>query len=432
MLIFNDGPPRAGKSYDAVKNHILPALKAGRVVFARLDGLDHDAIAAYLKLRPERVRELLHHVEPDDVVPTFRCRREGSNYIIPDRLRDALVLIDEVHEFYPAGMKPLEREQEQFFARHGQFGLDIVVASQTFDRLHSEIRARVERRVLFRKLSHFAGLRFLGIGGKDQYAQRFQVTMGNGKFQVVGNERQNYDPAIFPLYAGYQPGTTNTEVYEGGTKEAAGMGLRFYAPAAALAALVGLVIVVRFFDKDDSPLVARAQASEKRAEVAQTRPPSVAPPVSMPANMGEAVPQKARPPGIAYVEGLAKQHRIRAAGKYTIGGGEKSGGWVEFRSSQRQVVERLDVSQLEALGWIVGDAPYGYELKFDDLTLIATAWPADEWGRVSEAEQGRLRERGGAGPAVWPATADPSRDSGHHVGTNGDGAGVTAYGAFRP
>ncbi|MEB2027395.1 zonular occludens toxin domain-containing protein, partial [Xanthomonas campestris pv. campestris] len=27
MLVFNEGVPRAGKSYDAVKNHILPALK---------------------------------------------------------------------------------------------------------------------------------------------------------------------------------------------------------------------------------------------------------------------------------------------------------------------------------------------------------------------------------------------------------------------
>ncbi|RNK90483.1 hypothetical protein C9400_18860, partial [Xanthomonas vasicola pv. vasculorum] len=34
MLVFNEGVPRAGKSYDAVKHHILPAIKKGRRVFA--------------------------------------------------------------------------------------------------------------------------------------------------------------------------------------------------------------------------------------------------------------------------------------------------------------------------------------------------------------------------------------------------------------
>ena len=42
MLVFNEGVPRAGKSYDAVKNHILPTLKKGRRVFARLNGLHHE------------------------------------------------------------------------------------------------------------------------------------------------------------------------------------------------------------------------------------------------------------------------------------------------------------------------------------------------------------------------------------------------------
>ncbi|RWA38908.1 hypothetical protein C5H14_11335 [Xylella fastidiosa] len=39
MLVFNEGVPRSGKSYDAVKHHILPALREGRRVYARLNGL---------------------------------------------------------------------------------------------------------------------------------------------------------------------------------------------------------------------------------------------------------------------------------------------------------------------------------------------------------------------------------------------------------
>lgn len=425
MLIFNDGPPRAGKSYDAVKNHILPALKKGRAVYARLDGLDHDAIAAHLGMKPERVRELLHHVEPDDVVPTFRCRREGATYIIPEHLRDALVLIDEVHEFYPAGMKPLEREQEQFFARHGQFGMDIVVASQTFDRMHAEIRARVERRVLFRKLSHFAALKWLGIGGKGQYARRFYVTAGAGKFQVIGNDRDNYDPRIFPLYAGFQPGTTNTDVYEGGVKEAAGHGLRYYLWLAVVAAGFGLWFLFRFFDGEQSPLLASARANPApvQHQAAATAPPVMRAPVEVP---GVKPPEPEYPPGVAYVLDLSKRHRIRAAGKYETGSG-RQGGFVEFRSEQRQVVERLELEQLHALGWTTEDTEFGYTLRHEGVTLIATMWPTDEWGRVSDADNNRLRERAGAGSGASPSTSGPPS-----VAITAAEPSAQGSGAFRP
>src|SRR5262245_30892825 len=123
MLVFNDGPPRSGKTHDAVKNHVIVALKAGRAGYARIDGLRPDKIAEYLGVPLGRVEELLHHVSADDVVATFSCVRQGDKYLIPEHLKNALVIIDEVHEFYPAGLKPLAKEQEQFFARHGQFGM---------------------------------------------------------------------------------------------------------------------------------------------------------------------------------------------------------------------------------------------------------------------------------------------------------------------
>ena len=59
MLVFNEGVPRSGKSYDAVLSHILPALKSGRVVYARVNGLNPDKIADYLGLSPAIVRDLL-------------------------------------------------------------------------------------------------------------------------------------------------------------------------------------------------------------------------------------------------------------------------------------------------------------------------------------------------------------------------------------
>ncbi|MGN5707303.1 zonular occludens toxin domain-containing protein, partial [Xanthomonas citri pv. mangiferaeindicae] len=71
MLVFNEGVPRAGKSYDAVKNHILPALKKGRRVFARLNGLRFDRIAKHLGIAESDVQSLLVLVDTKDVTKLF-------------------------------------------------------------------------------------------------------------------------------------------------------------------------------------------------------------------------------------------------------------------------------------------------------------------------------------------------------------------------
>lgn len=78
MLVFNEGVPRSGKSYDAVLTHILPALKSGRVVYARVNGLNHEKIADYLGLNIAIVRDLLRYVATPDVITTFQARKNGA------------------------------------------------------------------------------------------------------------------------------------------------------------------------------------------------------------------------------------------------------------------------------------------------------------------------------------------------------------------
>jgi zona occludens toxin len=448
MLIFNDGPPRAGKSYDTVKNHILPAIKAGRRVYARLDGLNHSAIAAYLTMDESRVRELLHHVSPANVVGRFVCHwqpdpdfvstpeqpEDPGRYVIPDELRDALVVVDEVHEFYPAGMKPLDKPQEQFFARHGQFGMDMVLASQTFDRMHSEIRARVERRVLFRKLSHFKALEWVGLGGKSRYSQRFSINNGSGKFKEIGSESHRYDAAIFPLYAGYQPGTKNTEVYEGGVKEAGGAGLKFYLPLAGIAALVGLFVVFNFFDAEDGAFAQdlKGATATPSARTTSGHAAPVGTPTATPAAVGPLVPKakEYEHPGVAYIMALVKENRPRTVGKFVKGDGTE-GGFVDFVSGQGHVAERLTIDQLKTLGWRVNPTNYGYVLLAEGEAIIATEWPIDRWGTVSgmaqQAVGGGAGTRGSAGTSVAdpPSSAAPLNAS---AGSVIGGTQVTGYG----
>ncbi|PDM32949.1 zonular occludens toxin domain-containing protein, partial [Xanthomonas vasicola] len=146
MLVFNEGVPRAGKSYDAVKNHILPALKKGRRVFARLNGLRFDRIAKHLGIAESDVRSLLVLVDTKDVAKLFACTQdESGKWCIPDDFKDALVVIDEVHEFYVNERKPLAPAVENFWALLGQNGGDAVIMTQWINRLHSAVKARIQK-----------------------------------------------------------------------------------------------------------------------------------------------------------------------------------------------------------------------------------------------------------------------------------------------
>ena len=50
MIIFHEGLPRSGKSYEAMVKHVLEALKQGRKVFAYVEGLNHEKIAEVIGL----------------------------------------------------------------------------------------------------------------------------------------------------------------------------------------------------------------------------------------------------------------------------------------------------------------------------------------------------------------------------------------------
>lgn len=91
------------------------------------------------------------HVETADVRRVFVAVRDQSGaWRIRDELKDSLFVIDEAHEFYVASRNAIDPAVEQFFALCGQNGMDGVLMSQWYKRLHSSVRARVERKNVFR------------------------------------------------------------------------------------------------------------------------------------------------------------------------------------------------------------------------------------------------------------------------------------------
>lgn len=391
MLIFNEGVPRAGKSYDAVVTHILPAIKKGRKVFARLNGLDHEKIAGYLGMDADDVRGLLVVLSEEDMPRVHKI-------VEPD----SLVVIDECHKYYVQSLKALPADIETFFAEHGQAGMDILLISQWYKRLHAAIRARVERKTIFQKLT--------ALGMQGSYLATYYHTTGPDKFEKVGKAKKKYDPAIFPLYHGYKPDATNTEVYEEGGITVWKTVLPWFIIAGVLA-LVGGFYYVRYFTGSGSkpkpaPVAAAKAPSLSPPSAVAARPVTAVPPVRPPA---EAKPKHSEmPPEVAYVWSLSDQGRARLAAEMIYPDGRYDGVIQWLGTDQNRVIDSLTVTQLRALGVTVAHRPYGIRLtwgKGKELqTIIVTAWPIDPGQRYSQETVRQIRESGPVVASMLPSS----------------------------
>lgn len=389
MLVLNEGVPRAGKSYDAVKNHILPTLKKGRRVFARLNGLDHAKIAEYLKMSLSDVQSLLIVVDTNDVRKTFRCEQDDTGkWCIPDQFKDALIVVDEVHEFYVKQRLPLPDAEENFWALLGQNGGDAVIMTQWINRVHQAVVARIERKNVFQKLT--------AVGLKNRYRVTYYHTTSPGKFQKVGGKTEKYDAAIYPLYHGYAPGSDNTEVYEeGGTNVWKAMAVK--GTIMIVVGVFGAYCFVSFFFPGDDQPPAKIAADAVQvfdnagrylgAEDASGK----VEPVPAPAKVDEYADLTDEQRFIATMKDLG---RVRLAARAEIGGRVR--GWVEWVSTSGETVEQIEVSAIEALGYTATWAEYGVRLSAGEHVIIATPWPREIRVRESNPTLYNLSPRGSA------------------------------------
>jgi zona occludens toxin len=408
MIVFNEGVPRAGKSYDAVKNHIFPALVAGRRVFARLNGLDHEAIAAHLKLPKTRIDKLLQLVETDAVLATFACEKgEGGRWSIPAELKNALIVIDEVHEFYVQSRAPLPPEQENFFALIGQNGGDVVIMTQWIKRVHLAVRARIERKNNFQKFS--------AVGSDKSYRVTYYQTLGSDKFEKVGGSTEKYDPAIFPLYHGYAPGAENVAVYKSGGTTV----WRQLAPKLMIFGALGVGAVwylgsffmgdTKFADQNkttigaprDDALEAAMQRARLGGGVGTTEVQSVRETLEQKEKRERTEALALLTASQRYVVELAARGRVRLAVWVT----QAKVDYVilEWIGDNGFLVERLIGMVLADMGFKVDSRPFGVLLMAGTELIVATQWPLTRVVREAEAQLYRIDD--GAPVPALPSEA---------------------------
>lgn len=397
MLIFHEGLPRCGKSYEAMKKHIIPALKKGREVWAYIEGLNYEKIAEVAGLPIEKVKELLHSVERGEVLLL-------PKKLVELQVRDALIVIDELQNFWPDSRKELSYDVTYFVTEHGHLGLDLLLMGQVLKDCHQLWRNRVDKKIFFFKRD--------ALGQSDRYNWTVFQQTSPGKFTPVSKSGlfgEKYDKAIFGTYKSHEDGTDNKGTYE---DERASVWrsklVTILLPGVLLAAIAGGVYLVWFLWGGGGAKMLNKQPDKPHSEVigpdgkikpvGPVGPVGVAKPVApasapAPAASADSKPSDTELAAGDVVANLSHKYRIRLAG--TLRKHDGSGvAWIEWREPGNRVVDRMNSRAIQGLGWFVMISMDGSvaTIQKGSLRYVASAWPVDEDEKATRLSQSRLDE----------------------------------------
>lgn len=204
------GLPGSGKSYEVVSSVILKAVADGRRVVTNVDGIDGDAVRAYVHdkrgISFDRLGHVIHvtneQVEDRFFFPFEQKQVDGENVYSDEKAfvkGGDLVCIDEAWRFWGTAVK-IQKEHAVFFREHRHFvdpqtrvSCDLVLMVQDISDLNRVLKVVVELNFRTTKIKS------LGL------SKTYKVEMWEGYKQAAKNrasvETKKYDPEIFPLYS---------------------------------------------------------------------------------------------------------------------------------------------------------------------------------------------------------------------------------------
>lgn len=386
-ILFFEGLPRAGKSYEAMATQIIPWLQKGKPVVAYIEGLNHERIAEAAGLPVERVQELLVPLTREDMKP--RQVKDANGKMVPtdgtwiEKTQDnALHVFDEAQNWWPNRLRASEA-LTQFVTEHGHRGITVLLMGQSLKDVLALWRRRVDQKFVFLKLT--------ALGSDKRYRTTIFKGQGDDVFVKVGDRVSKYDPKYFGTYASHVSDDTETETYtDKRVNFLAGGAIRYGAPLVLGLAIWGGMKSWAFFHPP-------APAPVKVAAVHQPLASPSAGPVALPAGSvaAPAVQAKAAPapdtrsPQERYLTDLGTKARIRLSG--LIEGHGRTSGIVEWLDGNTRVIERLSLDQLRDLGVAVLLTNGTARLTIGDWVQLATMWPVEAEGRISERRQEMIR-----------------------------------------
>lgn len=371
MLIFHEGLPGSGKSFEAMVSHIVPALKNGRAVYAYIEGLDHEKIAEVAQITEQRCRDLLHQITRDQV-PEIPKHVEN----------DSLVVIDELQNFFPAGRQKLTPEITQFVTEHRHRGLDVLCMGQVLNDCHALWKGRIDTKIVFRKLD--------AIGKASHYKWTAYKRIEGGKFQETQSGKREYEAKYFGTYASHTENTENTGTYEDDRTNVKNSKAWKLIKVYGVVAVLAILFIVWFFQSKGGGF---ASAPAEKSPVAQVEKRTQSEPAKV-----DTVPEKVKPISSVtsytvgnpsevqddYVDRLSAKYRLRLGGVIIS---KHVTALFEWRDEAGRLFDRMNAEQLRGLGWYVMVSSDGglANISKPGKTYVATQWPLeDEHAKVPE------------------------------------------------
>lgn len=367
---FHEGLPRSGKSYEAMVKHALEALKKGRKVITNIKGVNFEKIAELLGKTAAEVEALFIIVPWEDTPNIWK-------YLVPD----AIVLLDEVQDFWPSTREKLGKEITEFITQHGHHGLDIVLMGQAHKDVHNIWRRRIDKLIYFVQKD--------AVGKPTEYYWTLYKQTQPDKFAKISSGSGKYDEKYFGIYKSHEDHTTNKEAYEDDRANIWNTpALKYGIPVAAVVGIGAVWFVIHFFTTPN------AIAGGQQVDTARTAPAPVQPAVySPPPGAASAVPASADFVGLEtytppadFVQELFNKYRPRLSG--LIYSGKKMFGKIDFyKDDDAHRRESMTFAALEDMGYSVEVREYGVEVSKGPKFFQVTAWPFDQYGAVPQRVQ---------------------------------------------
>lgn len=374
MIIFHEGMPRSGKSYAALKDHVIPALVKGRTVYARIDGLNYKQIADLANITVERCRELL--------IELTEAQCQALTEVEFDQ--DALIVIDEAQNYWPTGRGNLTPDLLKWIAEHGHHGHDVLLMGQLLKDVHRSWVNRTNRKVQFVKKDV--------VGKADEYKWIMYHGRPDGEGRVKFTEAtrgdEKYDDRYFGCYKSHSDGTENKANYADDRINIFKSRLfRRWLPLIGIASLLAVGYLVYLFKGGGFASSQKAPPAVQKTSPGRPNPaPVPQPPVpekspaSTPASSPTPAPSKAADEWdlADVVTRLSRDNRPRLAG--VLRSARETRVVVEWRDAAQRVVESMTSDQLRVLGWypLVTDDDRMAVLLRPGHRIVATSWPIEE------------------------------------------------------
>lgn len=379
MQVFHEGLPGAGKSYEAMVYHILPAVKQGRNVITNIEGVSHEKLAALSGIPQRFVEQMVTCCDFVDIDDTEQRIIAQRDFILENTKKDSLVVIDEIQDMFPSGRQKLPSDHQKFFTEHRHNGLDIILMGQDLRDVHNIIRRRVHRKIVFTKLT--------ALGANNSYKWVAHEATQAENFKPISSGTRRYEKKYFGLYNSHTTGTNNTDAYKDKrTNIWHSPAIKWGVPFIICVAYFSISFLIDFFtppkaEAVESHPVVVSKPEPVRPQAAQPVRPSQASAVHQPKEeVKETEPKKLV---LDTFSQDLERWRPRLSGVVHRDG--KVFAVVEMLDSTLHAKDIYTSKAIEALGWQVTLSDAGLIVEKDAIKTLIRPWPLDPFGRASSS-----------------------------------------------